>query len=115
MAGVEAGTQAARLEEAWATPEGSPMHSLPQGETRPLFYSSPDGEVLVSGVPCFTDEQRAAASSSQAACGCTDAATAPLHSAEVILPTRLSESDASRSERLTQLVNAAMRATLSRP
>eukprot|EP00971_Amphidinium_carterae_P045685 898928-Amphidinium_carterae.3 len=114
MAGVEAGIQAAQQEEDWATPEGSPIHGVSSQDTRPLFYSSPDGEVLVSGVPCYTDEQRGAgaADSSQGAGGCTDAAAPPLHTAEVVLPTQLGESDASRSERLSHLVNAAMRAAI---
>eukprot|EP00971_Amphidinium_carterae_P197525 3920231-Amphidinium_carterae.1 len=41
-----------------------------------------------------------------------DAAAPPPHSVEVTLPTRLQESDGSRSERLNQLVSAAMRAAI---
>eukprot|EP00971_Amphidinium_carterae_P309754 6155612-Amphidinium_carterae.2 len=113
MAGLEAGTQAAGLEAALATPEGCHAQSLAEGEI-PLYYSSPDGEVLVSGVPCYTDEQRnaGASASSQGVGGCTDAAATPPHSAEVTLPTRLDESDASRSVRLSQLVNEAVRSAV---
>eukprot|EP00971_Amphidinium_carterae_P126881 2513874-Amphidinium_carterae.1 len=60
----------------------------------PLYYSSPSGEVRVSQLPCYTDEQReaGAASSSNSAGGDLEVAAQPCYCMEVTLPTPLRES-----------------------
>eukprot|EP00971_Amphidinium_carterae_P323102 6421333-Amphidinium_carterae.1 len=72
---------------------------------RPLYYSSPSGEVRVSSLPCYTDEQREAraTSSTDAAGGDMDVTAGPAYDVEVTFPTRLRESEQSRTNRLNEL------------